>query len=463
MTLPERVLEYITEHVLFGTGDTVLCALSGGADSVCMLHVLLELGYSVDAAHYNHRLRGDESDGDESFVRELCAALGVRLTVGSGDVAAYALEGSMGTEEAARELRYAFLERTAAELGIAVIATAHNAGDNAETMLFNLARGSGTRGLAGIPPLRILPGETELRIVRPLLCTTRDEIERWLDERGIAHVEDSSNASDAYSRNRIRHRVLPPLRELNREFERHALSAAEYLREDDEYLTALAANFIAEHLADGALPREELAALPNPLFVRVLRSFTGILLGGTHVTAIRRLLVSEKAHGELHLPETRLRISYSELRIAAPDELLNPGDLDNKGSIPETVVDLETITHIPGTNFHLSCNFIEKCSEIHKSFNNLYFQSKSICGTVKCRSRKVGDTLRLAGRRSRSLKKLFSEAKIPPEARDNVPVLADEQGVIAVLGFGVAERCSAYTKDSDGLYRNLIEIIIWEG
>lgn len=154
---------------LLPPGGGVLCAVSGGADSVYLLCRLCELreslGLRVWAAHYNHCLRGAESDRDEAFVRDLCAGLGVEAYSGRGDVAAFARENGLGTEDAARRLRYAFLEQTADALGADAIATAHTADDNAETMLLNLARGAGLRGLCGIPPRRG-------RVIRPILGVT---------------------------------------------------------------------------------------------------------------------------------------------------------------------------------------------------------------------------------------------------------------------------------------------------
>lgn len=193
----------------------VLCAISGGADSVYLLCRLCELreslGLRVWAAHYNHCLRGAESDRDEDFVRALCAGLGVEAYFGRGDVAAFARENGLGTEGAARRLRYEFLEQTADALGADAIATAHTADDNAETMLLNLARGAGLRGLCGIPPRRG-------RVIRPILGVTREEIDAYLEGQGVAHVEDSSNAGDDYARNRIRHHAVPALRSVNPEF-----------------------------------------------------------------------------------------------------------------------------------------------------------------------------------------------------------------------------------------------------
>ena len=208
---------------LLPPGGGVLCAVSGGADSVYLLCRLCELreslGLRVWAAHYNHCLRGAESDRDEAFVRALCAGLGVEAYSGRGDVAAFARENGLGTEDAARRLRYGFLEQTADALGADAIATAHTADDNAETMLLNLARGAGLRGLCGIPPRRG-------RVIRPILGVTRAEIDAYLELKGVGHVEDSTNAGDDYARNRIRHHAVPALRSVNPEFSRAASRAA---------------------------------------------------------------------------------------------------------------------------------------------------------------------------------------------------------------------------------------------
>ena len=172
-----NILRFIRENELIKPGSTLVCAVSGGKDSVCLLHVMRslqkELSITVKAAHLNHQLRGEESDRDEAFVRSLCERLGVPLTVSGGDVAARARETGESVEEAARKLRYAFLEG----LGCTV-ATAHNADDNAETVLLNLVRGTALRGLCGIPPKR---GP----VVRPMLCVTRRQIEGYLLEKQL--------------------------------------------------------------------------------------------------------------------------------------------------------------------------------------------------------------------------------------------------------------------------------------
>ena len=197
-----EVLSWCRREGLIAAGDRVLCAVSGGADSMAMLWCLHslreELSISVCAVHFNHRLRGAESDRDEAFVRAFCAEHGIELTVGTAAVDAYT---ASGVEETARRLRYAFFETLPCDK----LATAHTADDNAETVLLHLLRGAGLRGLCGIPPRRG-------RYIRPLLCVTRGQITDYLRQEGIMWVEDSSNAADDCRRNRLRHQVMPLLK-----------------------------------------------------------------------------------------------------------------------------------------------------------------------------------------------------------------------------------------------------------
>ena len=228
--LVRTAADTIRRYDMLRPGEAVLAALSGGADSVSLLLVLQSLGYEVRAFHLNHCLRGAESDRDEAFCRALCAKRGVPLTVVRVDIAA--LSQGKAVEETARRERYAQLEKAADGCKIA---TAHTADDNLETVLFHLVRGSGARGLAGIPPVRG-------NIIRPLLNAERREIEAFLRENGQDYVTDSSNLSDDYTRNRLRHSVLPVLREINPAAAQSALRLGQQLRQDEQTLGALAAD-----------------------------------------------------------------------------------------------------------------------------------------------------------------------------------------------------------------------------
>ncbi len=431
--LRHRVLDWAERYdMLPKPGGALLCAVSGGADSTCLLlmmcRVAQERGFSVFCAHYDHKLRGEESARDADFVRELCKRLEVHCIVGSGDVRARAAETGRGIEETAREMRYAFLRETADSLGAVRIATAHNMNDNAETMLLNLARGAGSAGLAGIAPARS-------GLVRPLLCLTRSEIERWLLEQGENWVTDSSNLSDEYARNRLRHEALPALESVNPAFVQHALDAARRLRADDAYLTELAENFLQENgeSVSGctALSVKALAGLPEPVFFRVLKKLGGQAITGRHAQDVRGLL-REGASGKcVSLPGMKVCRSFGKLCFGAPEALppLPVRMLDAPGAveIPECGITIRRTDGVPG--------------EIHKTFKKFYFEMTKTCGKITIRPKNPGDSIRLPGRGcTKSLKALFAEAEIPAWERARIPVLADENGLLAVVGFGADER-----------------------
>lgn len=412
----------------------MLCAVSGGADSMCLLNMLLskreELGIELEAAHYEHGLRGEESLEDARFVEDFCREKGIYCTVEHGKVAEYARENSLGTEEAARLLRYAFLEKTAGERGCDRIATAHNADDNAETLLFNLTRGAGLDGLCGIPPVR---GS----IVRPLLDMTRAEIEEYLRKNGIPHREDSSNAADDYSRNLIRHRVTPVLRELNPRFSESAFRTAELMRRDADYLDATARAFISGNFDGESLPRTALAELHPAISGRVIRILCPKSLSRSHVEAALELCRGNSL-GFLDLPGIRLsreqgRIYFgvSEHPVLLERELI-PGETL---SIPEA-----------GLRIHSSCG--RDGGEINDLFKTYLFKFDGICGKMFVTPRKNGDKISPAGRNcTKSLKSLFNESHLTQRQRDLIPIIRDDRGVLAVCGLAVDKRIAAGEKD----------------
>ena len=238
MTARTDLLRRAPHAALPRRGEKVLCAVSGGLDSMCLLRMLEawceERGGQVMAAHFNHRLR-TRADRDEEFVRETCESWGIPLTVGRGDVGEHARREGLSTEEAARNLRYAFLRRAAAEAGCKRVYTAHHADDNAETILLNLIRGTGLAGLTG------MDWERE-GLCRPLLSVTREELEAYAAEWKIPHMEDETNADpEAAARNLLRLQVMPLLKELNPRAAEHICGAARRLWGVDRSLEADAA------------------------------------------------------------------------------------------------------------------------------------------------------------------------------------------------------------------------------
>ena len=419
-------IEFIRKYDLLPAGSRVLCAVSGGRDSVYLLHRLLEwseqLQLTVFAAHYNHCLRGEESDRDEAFVSDMCQTLGIPLFTGRGDVAGYAAEHGLGVEEAARTLRYAFLEETRQRCGADVIATAHHADDLAETMLFQLARGSGTKGLSGIPPRRG-------RIVRPILMTTRGEIDAYLSEHGISYVDDSTNAQDDSDRNVIRHYVMPILQQINPSFSEHAARTAMLLREDDGYLQNLADRFLENHPVSEGIDGQALLELETPVASRVIRSVWGSGMQYDHVQQVLALCGQNK-RAYVHVPGAVIR--YDRGRLWTEAETLRYDKVELQGNRGEAV--------FGGVPFYWELR--DYTDEVHNSFNTFCLKYETIKGIVSVSSKQDGDCVRFVGTRHRKkLKKLFQEKNYTQPQRAAVPVFRDEEGIVAVYGFGIAARC----------------------
>lgn len=402
----------------------ILCAVSGGADSVYMLMRLRELGYAVAAAHYHHGLRGAAADRDEAFVLSLCRSHGIECVTERGDAGAYAASHHLGMEEAARALRYDFLERAADYLGASVIATAHTADDNAETVLMHLTRGAGLHGLGGIPPVRG-------RIVRPLLDETHAQALSYLEARGISHAEDETNASDDMTRNRIRHTVIPALLRENPAFFDAVGRMTAHLREDEGYLSGLAEGFLRENRTENSLPAKALAALPRPVSLRVIRIMAGAGVSEKQAEAV--LSIAQNG-GFADVSGMRVGASGGKLVFslrapaALPDRALEPGQ---RLLLPEAGMALicEKIPIFP--------------ADVHKSFNTFIFQCESICGSMTVGARRPGDKYRPAGRGcTKTVNQLLAEANVPVWERDSVPVVRDDAGVLCLYGAPAAERAS---------------------
>jgi tRNA(Ile)-lysidine synthase len=292
---PSRFRAFVQEHTLLRAGDRVVAAVSGGVDSVVLLHLLagdrMRLQLDLVVAHFNHQLRGPEADADEQFVSALAGKLGLDFRAGRGDVRSRARDRRTGIEETARELRYGFLQEVCRETGAGRIATGHNADDNAETMLLHLFRGAGVRGLAGIPIQR-----NDGLIIRPLLFATRNEIAAYAVEQGITFREDSTNADDDRARNVIRHHILPVARSrVQPGVVRTLLRTAEVFRELDSYLAQIARTGLDQviirrtdeevHLSLPILlsfPR----AIRQYLIMHVAETTTGLRLRSDRVNAV---------------------------------------------------------------------------------------------------------------------------------------------------------------------------------
>ena len=425
--LSNKVQAYMSAHAMLPPSARVLVACSGGADSVALLRLLCELpGLTVVCAHFDHCLRGAESARDAAFVRALAERLGVEFRLGREDVAAFAKRNGLGLEEAARELRYRFLFRTAKETGCARIATAHTAGDNAETVLFHLIRGAGAAGLRGIRPVR--PDG----LIRPLLGVTRAELLDYLAALGQDWVEDSSNADTAYARNDLRANVLPALERINASAAEHICAAAETLAEDDDCLEALTAAFLETAYRDGALDIPALLEQPSAIALRALKRLCGDP-GRAQLLRVLTLCRSGGPWDGLDLP--------GGLRVRRERELLRFGPEEPPPELPPRELVPGVWTDIPELGRRARLVPGAEAQEIHNSFNTFYFQSEKLCGKIFVTSRAEGDRIRLAGRGcTKELRRLQREAGLSPAERARALVIRDAAGIVAAEGFGVAER-----------------------
>ncbi len=446
LPLKAQVLAYIREHRLLEGAKTVLCAFSGGADSACLLHILRslqeELGFRLCAAHYNHQLRGEESLRDAAFAEAFCKTLQLPFYVGSGDVAAHAAETGQGLEAAGRELRYAFLEACAGKLPACVIATAHQADDQVETVLLHMLRGSGLGGLTGIPPRRG-------NIIRPLLFASRREILAYLEENCLEHVEDSSNACQDFTRNLLRQKVLPVLEELNPAYARQVRRMTELLSEDEIYLRSQAHILIEQDGSGVRLSASGLRLAAVPIASRAIRACAqhfGVQPEKKHVDALLAMVQSGDS-GSMDFPGgLRCMLKGGCVCFARPEET------EGEPSFPETLLHWNQWTEIPETDYRVFWGEAVEDAKINALFTTFFFKRDRICGNMLVRPRKSGDSVCLQGRNvTKSLKKLMIELKIPAEQRSRIPVFVDDAGVLAVLGAGADSRAACVPEEADAV------------
>ena len=407
MKMHNKVKLFIEENELLSKEHKVTVALSGGADSVALLKILLSLGYDVSALHVNHNLRGKESDGDEAFCKELCEKLGISLKVVSVDVKGYAKEKGVSTETAARVLRYEALCNTDAD----VVATAHTMSDNAETVVFNLVRGSALSGLCGIP-LKIEKGGK--LFVRPILCLSREDTEKIAGE----YVTDSTNNEDDATRNRIRHHVIPLLKRENPSLEESVLKNSLILRSEDEFL---------KQSAEGVdLSCKALRSAPKPLAMRKIKNLleeNALPVNSIYISDILALAYSDNPSASVDVGGARVRREYDNIIV-------------DKG---ETAPKLTEMTLRYGVNvLSDGCKLVleEKSGKINNLFTTFYVDKDKINGTLSVRSRRTGDALHTHGG-TKTVKKMHIDNKIPKEKRDCMPVITDEKGVVCAFGCGI--------------------------
>ena len=421
----------------FPAGARVLCAVSGGLDSMCLLYFLdtwgPSAGFTAAAAHFNHQLRGEAADRDEDFVRTWCAGRNIPCYAGRGDTRALAAGEGLSLEEAARKLRYAFLEETAAREGFDAILTAHHADDNAETVLLNLIRGTGSAGLAGIPAQR---GS----LFRPFLQITRDTLAAYAAAHQVPHVEDETNArADAADRNLLRLEVMPLLRQINPRAVEHMSAAAGRLREMETGLEDLTARYLrAASCQPGrvTIPLGKLAEVPDFLRPKVLLGLFDLLgtgrrdIGAVHLEAIGRLWASHGNDARISLPHG------VTARLAASRLILE--------TLPTPRTRAELVLECPLRWGGYTLTLLD-----HRSGEGLALCPGPVGEPVAVAPCDAGARLTLPGTHGggRTVKRLCLDRGIPLAERESLPAIYAGESLAAVWGLGVDLR---FLPEGDG-------------
>ncbi len=420
------VKETILKYNMLKNRNSVTVALSGGADSVALTHILYklkdELGFDLYAAHLNHGIRGKDADRDAEFVKTFCKELNIPLFFEKVDIPRVAEKYGDSIETVARNVRYEFLTR----VSVGVIATAHTASDNLETVIFNEIRGAGLKGVCGIPPIRD-------NIIRPLINCTREDVEEYCKQNNLEFCTDKTNFCDEYSRNNIRLNVVPVLKKINRNAERNILRMCETVRSDEEFLESVSKEEYKNTATDRGLDTEKLNLLHTAIKNRVIKKFltekTATAPENRHIFEI-----SELSGGKLKSVNLKndfiARIDKNQLIIMKAEKFSHAEVSEDYFVFPKDFRETEYKNY----RFEL-INFEEIVNFRSSRFQNA-IDYDTILDNPIIRNRKSGDKFTDSRRKiTKTLKKLFTEQKT--ENRDRVLLLCDSENVIWVENIGV--------------------------
>jgi tRNA(Ile)-lysidine synthase len=422
-----RVYEFIRENKMVEAGDRVLLGVSGGADSTCLLCLLQalapKLGITLEVLHVNHGIRGDEAEKDAAFVRELCARLGVPFHLVKADVPALARERKVSLETAGRQARYEAFDTWSRRLGADRIAVAHHKSDHVETILMRLFRGSGLEGLCGIRPVRE-------RIIRPLLCVSREEIEAWLREHGQAWREDATNREEDAVRNRVRNRLLPYLRrEINEGVDENILRTAQILYEAGSYLNRAA----SRGLRACAQIREGEVRFDAGLAAREDSEILPYML---------RLAVEECKGDTCDLGYSHIQSLKSLFEIAKDRRIDLPGDLRAFREGDEVVISVrpeQSRDEAPLIPLRMRVFPYEPGKKIPENRYTKWFDYDKIQRYVTVRHRREGDYLAIGPSQTKRLRRYFIDSKIPKDERERCTLAADGNHILWIVGYRISE------------------------
>lgn len=424
----EDVLSVIKRYNMLENCDRIVVGLSGGADSVCLLSVLnslkAEYGFSLVAAHINHGIRGAEAQRDEESCKRLCESLNVSLEILHADIPTLSKQQGIGEEECGRIVRYDFFRSLAGKRG--KIATAHNLNDNAETLLLNLVRGAGSKGACGIPPVRD-------NIIRPLIETDRESIEKYCEENELQYVTDSTNLECEYSRNKIRIKVLPTLCEINQNAVGALSGFVSRMREQEAFLESVVNEKYALCVKDSVLYEAEFSALDIFLKKRIAGRFLNELSHGEveakHIDDFLRFVGSGKA---------LVTASATEL-VSRDGKIFKKPEQAEQFSVDFSLDDKKV--NLPFCEINIEEYDTKDLQNLNKDMLDNLIDCDKISNTLILRSRKDGDKFTFSKRRiTKTVKKLFNEDKIPPEVRNRMIILDSDGEVVWLRGYGTNKK-----------------------
>ena len=423
----EAVCRYGMEEIY----DGAIVGFSGGADSSALLHYLSTRCKSLLAVHINHMIRGEEAVGDREHCRLVCQKYGIDFISYDIDIPNLSRERKKGLEEVAREERYrVFYELLSKNPQYRCIVTAHNSNDNAETVVFNLTRGTGTRGLCGINPV-------QNKVLRTLILVSRAEILDYCQANNIEYVTDSTNECDDYTRNNIRHNILPRLEQINPSFLSACTRLGEILRQDEEYITKRAKEIIAQNKIVKEAPTSLLLSLEDALLSRVLMHMAGTSLDYKGVRACCELLKNGTAGKRVNLAQgISFKLEHNYAAFISNDEL----------SSVEFYEELNTgINIIKSINTVIAINCEYNCEDFVKA-SSVRLDRGQIVGKMYVRSKRDGDTVKSGGM-TKLLKRILTDKHIPLHKRGKLPVICDQNGILTVPG--IVARDGAFNKKGD--------------
>jgi len=455
-----KVRKTIAQYRMLERGDRVVAAVSGGPDSVALLKALTIIAGKYDlflmAAHLNHGLRGEDADREEAFVRTLCRDMGLEFTGKKISMSVLEKRRGKSPEDFCREERYAFLTQTAKDCQATKIALGHHLHDQAETVLMNFLRGSGAEGLRGMLPIR------EGVFIRPLLKVARNDILAFLEKEGLTFMTDSSNFQDFYLRNRIRHQLIPLLRDgYNPQVEETLVRTAEIMRLDDEYMELAVRDLLHKWgifcgKGEKTVPISDFLELHEALRYRLIKALlTDVLssgkgIGFRHVQAVAALAQGRKGCGFLDLPGgITVRREYDLLIVsrragldAVPGRRLS-GATEREKSHFSYPVEIPGRVDVAEAGMAITFQFADKPPSFYLSDRQriVYMDYEALRPPLAVRNVKPGDRMQPMGMAgTKKLNAFFIDEKIPRRQRDKIPLLIDRQSVLWVVGMRISER-----------------------